>query len=212
MNATKPAQVLRHAAVPERARARHSASNAAAAPEVVCPGKPRRSKPRKLIGLAVNLSTVGGLLGFLLLGVGPHTGAYRPITMLTGSMKPVYPVGAILIATPEPIAALEPGQVVTFHAPIDGKPVVTHRVVSVDRSKSQPVIVTKGDANAGTDPWTVTMTGASYWQIRGSIPLLGSAMHTMRTPAVSALLTKAMPVLLLIGVLSVLWRPKRRAH
>ncbi|MDX6226597.1 MAG: hypothetical protein QOE64_2973, partial [Frankiales bacterium] len=35
-----------------------------------------------------------GVLGFLFLGVGPRTGTYRTVTMLTGSMRPTYPVGS----------------------------------------------------------------------------------------------------------------------
>lgn len=189
---------------------RHAQSLAVAGPADTPPARRRRLPIRRTIGVLTNVMTLVGLLGFLALGVGPHTGAYRTITMLSGSMQPSYPVGAVLIITPQPIAELLPGQVVTFHAPIGGQPVVTHRVVSVDRSGNQPVIVTKGDANPGEDAWRVTMTGATYWQVRGAVPLLGTALRAARDPAVSAVLTKALPVLLLLGVLTAVWRPKRR--
>ena len=172
---------------------------------------PKRCRVRKVVSLLANLMTLGGLLGFLVLGVGPHTGAYRPITMLTGSMRPLYPAGAILIVTPQPVAELAPGQVVTFTAPIGGNPVVTHRVVAVDRSKGQPVITTKGDANPGDDAWSVTMTGPTFWQVRGAVPVLGTVLRALREPMVAATMTKALPVLLLLGLLKVVWRPKGRA-
>ena len=181
------------------------------APPVLAVVATRRRLPvRKVVSLLANLMTLGGLLGFLVLGVGPHTGAYRPITMLTGSMQPLYPAGAILIVTPQPIAELAPGQVVTFHAPIGGQPVVTHRVVAVDRSGRQPVITTKGDANPGNDAWAVTMTGPTFWEVRGAIPVVGTVLRALRTPEVDAVMTKAFPVLLLLGLLKALWRPKRR--
>ena len=172
---------------------------------------PKRRRVRKVVSLLANLMTLGGLLGFLVLGVGPHTGAYRPITMLTGSMRPLYPAGAILIVTPQPVAELAPGQVVTFTAPIGGNPVVTHRVVAVDWSKGQPVITTKGDANPGDDAWSVTMTGPTFWQVRGAVPVLGTVLRALREPMVAATMTKALPVLLLLGLLKVVWRPKGRA-
>ena len=172
---------------------------------------PSRRRVRKAVSLLTNLMTLGGLLGFLVLGVGPHTGAYRPVTMLTGSMRPLYPTGAILIVTPQPITELAPGQVVTFTAPIGGSPIVTHRVVAVDRTGRQPVITTKGDANPGNDAWSVTMTGPTFWQVRGAIPVLGTVLRTLREPVVAVVMTKAVPVLLLLGLLKVVWRPKRRA-
>ena len=203
MNGTKQARSPRHACTQSAA--------ATARPVLPAPAIRRHPPVRKALSLLANLMTLGGLVGFLALGVGPHTGAYRPITMLTGSMQPLYPTGAILIVTPQSIAELAPGQVVTFRAPIEGAPVVTHRVVSVDRSGPQPVITTKGDANPGNDAWSVTMTGPTFWQVRGAVPVLGAVLSMLRKPAVAAVMTKAIPVLLLLGLLKAVWRPKRRS-
>ncbi len=150
------------------------------------------------------------LAAFLGLAVGPHTGAYRTTTMLTGSMRPLYPPGAVLIISPQPVSELAPGQVVTFHAPLEDRRVVTHRVVSVDRSGSRPVMVTKGDANPGNDPWAAKLSDDTVWRVRGSVPHLGSAIQMLRTPLAQLVLTRGLPAILLLGLLVSVWRPERK--
>ena len=170
-----------------------------------------RPSLRRAAGLAANLVVVIAVAAFLALAVGPHTGAYRTTTMLTGSMRPLYPPGSVLVITPQPASALAPGQVITFNAPIEDRRVVTHRVVSVDHSGSKPVIVTKGDANSGNDPWTAKVTGDTVWRVRGVVPHVGSALRALREPRVQFVLTRGLPALLLLTLLVSVWRPRPAA-
>ena len=176
---------------------------------------PRHARPsavspvlRRGLGWAGNLGVALVLLAFLGLAVGPQTGLYRTTTMLTGSMRPAYPPGSVLLLTREPVSALAPGHVVTFHAPTEDRRVVTHRLVSIDRSGERPVMVTKGDANPGVDPWRAAVNGETVWRVRAVIPQAGTAIRLMRDPLVQLLLTRWLPGLLLLVLLVSVWRPE----
>lgn len=156
--------------------------------------------------LVLNLSFATAVTAFLALAVGPRSGQYRTLTMLTGSMTPQFPAGSVVIVTPEPVESLRPGQVITFYAPTPDRPVVTHRVVSVDRSGPKPVVTTKGDANNGNDPWQAAIDGATVWRARGAIPYLGATIAALRTPAGELTFTRVVPGLLLVWLLAAVWR------
>lgn len=164
-----------------------------------------------MASVALNLTVTLAVLALLALGVGPRTGEYRTLTMLTGSMVPQFPVGSVVVVTPEPVASLRPGQVITYRAPTDDRRVVTHRVVSVDRSGPKPVITTKGDANAGVDPWRAVISDETVWRARGTVPYLGSVIRTLREPIAQLALTRALPVALLAWLLLAVWRPTRES-
>ena len=71
-------------------------------------------------------------------------------TVLSGSMEPAYPVGALLYEV-DP-AQLRPGDVITFM--LDEETIVTHRIVEVVPDEEDPSVIrfrTKGDANAAED-------------------------------------------------------------
>src|SRR5688572_21532627 len=83
--------------------------------------------------LASRLALIASLALLVALGVGPRTGRYQTVTMLTDSMSPSMPAGSVVVVTREPVSTVEPGQVITFAAPISGNPIVTHRILSVKR-------------------------------------------------------------------------------
>lgn len=179
------------------------------------PGPLPHPRPRResagLLSFVATLMTAAVVVVFLGLAVVPHTGIYQTSTMLTGSMEPLLSPGDVLVLTPEPAADLEPGDVVAFNAPVEGRPVVTHRVVSVDRSGPRPVMTTKGDANAGRDAWQATIEGDTVWTVRGSIPALGHAITALRAPLAQLLLSRVLPLLLLVTILVTVWWPARPA-
>lgn len=157
----------------------------------------------------VNATVLVVVVVFLGLAVGPRSGAYQTTTMLTGSMRPSYPPGSVLVLTPMPVDDLEAGHVITFHAPVEDKRVVTHRVVSVDRSGERPVMVTKGDANSGADPWKAVVTQDVVWRARFAVPGVGRAIQELREPWAQLALTRGLPALLLVSLLVTVWRPER---
>jgi signal peptidase I len=157
---------------------------------------------RAIMGLAV--------LAFLLLAVGPHVFGYRTMTMLTGSMAPEIEPGDVTVVTPIDVTDVTEGMVITYHQPIGEHALVTHRVVSVDKTLDGTVTVqTKGDANEAIDPWAATLEGDTAYQVQAVIPELGHLIQALRTPVVTQVLTYGAPALLVGWILLIIWRPAR---
>ncbi|MDQ1687986.1 MAG: signal peptidase [Frankiaceae bacterium] len=148
-----------------------------------------------------------GVLGFLFLGVGPRTGTYRTVTMLTGSMRPTYPVGSVLVDRPQPTSSLQVGQVLTYAIPTDDHRVVSHRVISVKQDGEGAYLIrTKGDANNGPDPWVARVTDQRVWTARGVIPHAGSLILTLRGPHAKTLALYVIPAICALWTLVGVWR------
>jgi signal peptidase I len=95
------------------------------------------------------------------LGLLPRTGWYRPVTVLSGSMKPAFAPGDMVVVTPEPLRDVRVGQIISYRIPIGDHHIQTHRVVKIVRGGAHPLVRTKGDANDGADPWTAELHGTT---------------------------------------------------
>jgi signal peptidase I len=145
-----------------------------------------------------------------LLGLGllPRTGLYRPVTVLSGSMKPTFAPGDMVIVTPEPLRDLRVGQIISYRIPVGDRHVQSHRVIKILRRGAQPLVKTKGDANNTADPWTAELHGKTIWRVRGVLPKLGWAVFWLRSPLMHSLTVLLAPLLLaLLGVLQIWRRP-----
>jgi signal peptidase len=150
---------------------------------------------RLLLGIALLLLVTIGLL--------PHTGWYHVETVLSGSMRPTFGPGDLVVVTPEPVRNVHVGQVLSYHIPTGDKHVQTHRVVRVLRAGAHPIVRTKGDANEAADPWTAKLDGSTAWQVRFSVPKLGWLIVWLRGPTLRLLTVFVAPLLFaLLG----LWR------
>lgn len=155
---------------------------------------------RGILGLAV--------LAFAGLAVGPHVFDYRTMTMLTGSMAPEINPGDVTIVTPIAVTDITEGMVLTYHQPIGERALITHRVISVDKTLDGTVTIqTKGDANNAVDPWTATLEGDTAYQVQAVIPDLGHLIQALRTPVITQALTYGAPTLLVGWLLLTIWRP-----
>lgn len=125
----------------------------------------------KTIASWVLLTGAVGLLGALV--VVPRVTGSTAYTVLTGSMKPDYPPGTLIVVRPTPGDDLAAGDVITFQ-PESGNPaVITHRIVSIFYdNQGHRRFITKGDANKVQDD-----TQLVDEQIRGrllySVPYVG---------------------------------------
>ena len=157
---------------------------------------------RAIVGVAV--------LAFAGLAVGPHVFDYRTLTMLTGSMAPEINPGDVAVVTPLAVTDVTEGMVITYHQPIGDHALITHRVISVDKSLDGTVTVqTKGDANEAADPWSATLEGDTAYQVRFVVPELGHLIQALRAPVVTQVLTYGAPTLLVGWILMSIWRPTR---
>lgn len=146
----------------------------------------------------------------LVVAVGPRTGAYRTLSVLSASMQPAFGPGSVVLVRPVPVGGLAVGDVITYNVPVEDGRVITHRIVEIDRSGGSTTIRTHGDANAAPDPWRITLTGEVAWRVERSVPALGYVIGALREPMVSRLLTAGSPGLLGVVLLLHLWRRPER--
>ncbi len=165
---------------------------------------------RALIGCALVL--------FVGLAVLPALGLYRPVTVLSGSMRPTFSPGDVVIDVPEPISAVRVGQVISYHVPVGIRQIETHRVVKMTGPASEPTIQTRGDANNVNDPWTAKLEGTTAWRQVAVIPKLGYLINAMRSSTLHLIAVVLAPLILALLLLADIWglggklrRPERRS-
>lgn len=139
---------------------------------------PRRAREvlsTLLNGLSLGVLLIIVALGALTIAVPAAVGG-MPLSVLTGSMRPTYPPGTLVVIKPAAPEEIGVGDVITFQIE-SGKPAVaTHRVIarSTDSGTGEVRFTTQGDANNTPDPEQVRTA-----QIRGkvwyAIPYLGWA-------------------------------------
>jgi signal peptidase len=144
------------------------------------------------------------------LGLLPRTGWYRPVTVLSGSMRPTFSPGDMVVVTPEPVRDVRVGQVISYRIPVGDHHVQSHRVVKVVRGGAHPVVRTKGDANNAVDPWTAKLDGTTAWRVRAVLPKVGYAVFWFRSPLVHSLTVLLAPLLLALLVIVEIWRRPAR--
>jgi len=174
------------------------------------PHSGRHLEPRRrrlaLVDLALRVLLALALLVFLVLAVVPHTGWYHAETVLSGSMKPYFSPGDLIVVTREPARDVRVGQVISYHIPTGDHHVQTHRVVAVVRRGNHPLVQTKGDANEARDPWTARLNGSTVWKVRLVVPRAGSLIVWMRNPIVRIATVFLAPLLFALLALKRIWR------
>lgn len=163
---------------------------------------------KTLARLVVPGVLVFALLALAVFGVGPRSGRYHTVTVLTGSMRPNMPEGSVVVSTPKPLRDVEVGDVITYRIPVEDRRTVTHRVVEIVRPGDHPVVVTKGDANAAADPWTAELRGPHVWEARVAVPKIGYVLEDLRSPLVGRLLLPVVCALLALLWLRDIWGEK----
>lgn len=151
--------------------------------------------------------TVGAAVALVALSMaGSALGQVRMLTVLSGSMRPKFLPGSVLIARPLSGSRIRTGDVITFSAP--GGAVVTHRVVQIVSEPNGTLAAkTKGDANNVADSWSVPLIG-TVWRTVATVPLLGYPLLAVRHISMFRVLTIAAPALLGMVWLIQIWRPQ----
>lgn len=152
-------------------------------------------------------------LGSLAVAAAVRTDRIRLSRVLTGSMEPTVPAGAVVVSTPADAAAIRPGHVLMFlpPPPFGGGTPVVHRVVDVTTDSGDVLVRTKGDANDAEDPWTLNATRSTIYDVQGSSAKAGVVMEAVARGGGSLLVTVVVAVVAL-RVLRALWRPSPRGR
>mgnify|MGYP000243544638 FL=1 len=150
--------------------------------------------------IANGLSTVVMVLVVLLALtlVGGRLFGMQTYAVLSGSMEPAYPTGALLYVRKVDPADIQPGQVITFL--LDEHTVATHRVVEVIPDPEEAGIYryrTKGDANEAADAGLVHCKNVLGTPV-ASIPYLGYVITWIQNPPGTYIAISAAAVLLLL--------------
>lgn len=130
-----------------------------------------------------------------------NLGGFMMFRVVTGSMEPEIPTGALLIAREVPIETIQLGDIVCFRTQLSdiwGK-IVTHRVVGIMENPAGSLLLeTKGDANLASDIFFVdqgNFVGKVVWYT-GSKSLF-AGMMSLFTNKIGFLGFIVIPVLLI---------------
>jgi signal peptidase I len=145
------------------------------------------------------------LILFLAIALLPRLGLYRPVTVLSGSMRPTFSPGDMVIVVPEPVSAVRVGQVISYQVPVGIRQVETHRVVRILHGGAHPTVQTQGDANNWPDPWTAKLEGKTAWRMVAVIPHLGYVINWLRGGSVRTAAIIVAPALLALLTLLEIW-------
>ena len=168
---------------------------------------------RELLALGRQAVVAIALLTFAGLVVLPRLGLYRPVTVLSGSMRPTFSPGDLIIVRPEPLRDVRVGQVISYSVPVGLHQVETHRVIRIIRGGDNPVVQTQGDANNWHDPWTAKLQGTTAWRLSVVVPYAGYAINALRSRTLHVMAVLVTPILVALLALAELWglgraRPK----
>lgn len=116
------------------------------------------------------------LAALAILAVGvliPRVSGATPYTIATGSMRPDYPPGTLVVVKPVPFDQISIGDVITYQLASGEAQVVTHRVAAIGSNlEGEKYLRTQGDTNSIVDAEPVRPV-----QVRGklwySVPKLG---------------------------------------
>lgn len=111
-------------------------------------------------------------LGVLVIGLPAVVGG-MPLTVLSGSMEPVYSPGDLVVVKPTPAEEVRIGDILTYQLKSDDPTRVTHRVISRSSgTNGETTFITQGDANDTPDenPVRDVQVVGTVWY---TIPWLG---------------------------------------
>jgi signal peptidase len=150
-----------------------------------------------VVAVVLALSALGAALAV-------HVGRLSLQPALSGSMRPVFQPGDLVVTQPEPVSSLRQNQVIEFVPPGQTQPYM-HRVIRLTRTGGATYIVTKGDANRVADPWgRIWLRAKTIYKLTAVIPKLGWVVTIPRGTLMLVLLVPAGLILLLTSMTSLL--------
>jgi len=148
---------------------------------MVFTGAGRMLAPASTVACGLALLALLALLAARPLGV-------QALVDRSDSMQPAIAAGDLVLSRLGPPHRVLPGDIVTFTDPEAGGRLLTHRVVSRRlRPEGGWAFVTRGDANTGSERWTVAETGTVGLYL-GRLPRAGFAVAWVSNPLPRALL------------------------
>jgi signal peptidase len=117
-------------------------------------------RPDRALRLADHASSVLCALALVLLALVllVRLAGYRPLIDYSNSMRPAINAGDVLISHRVPAQSVRPGDIVSFNDRALRGRLVTHRVLAIHAGYQRLYFLTRGDANAVPERWSVART------------------------------------------------------
>jgi signal peptidase len=166
----------------------------------------RLSAPRRLLRI-LGFAVLGFMIGIAGSATLPTLVGFQGFAVLSGSMEPTIGTGDVVVV--RKIAPLDAhvGDVVTFRSPENPQKIITHRVRTIQAAGDTVGFVTRGDANTGTERWSVPENG-TIGKVEYRIPKLGYITNRVGS-RVGRFAFLILPALLLAALeLRRIWRPE----
>lgn len=118
------------------------------------------------------------VLACVLVGVGVGVfalvqGTWSINPVLSGSMRPGFAVGGVVISERVPVDQLALRDVIVFQDPLAPSEQIVHRIVGMSVAHNgERIFLTQGDANVSRDQWRLQILGGTAYRVRWSLPLL----------------------------------------
>jgi signal peptidase len=127
-------------------------------------------------------------------GAVPALMGYKTMVVTSGSMEPTIDTGDALVIQQAPLESLAVGDVITFQS-VEGRRLVTHRIIAAKEIEGMTYFQTQGDANETPDP-NLTPVDAVYGRAVQGLPRMGYLIAFTATPMGKVLLI-GLPMLML---------------
>jgi signal peptidase len=172
---------------------------------------PRTGRARVRPGRALRLldhacSALAALaLALLALVLLLHLAGYRPLIDYSNSMRPAINAGDLLISHGAPAQSIHPGEIVSFSdRALQGR-LVTHRVIAIHTQDQRLYFLTRGDANAAAERWSIARTG-TVAKVDLRIPEVGWAAAWLNSGLARTATLSLLALVLGAALLRRIWR------
>ena len=139
----------------------------------------------------------------LIVSVLPITGNYKVLMVLSGSMEPNIKTGSIVVVKPADDYKI--GDMITFGPYSKIKAPTTHRIYDIKVVESQPVYVTKGDANNAPDAKEIQEKDI-LGKVLFSVPYMGYAVDFAKKPLGFALIIIVPTIIIIYDEAVKIWK------
>jgi signal peptidase len=123
---------------------------------------------------------------------------FRALIVHSGSMAPTIEMGDVAVTRLTRPGSVAAGEVITFRDPSRSQVLVTHRVVSKQRSGDRYSFTTRGDTNNAIERWSIEADG-TLGRLVFRVPNIGYGLWWVTAPPVRIALV-AGAILILGGV------------
>jgi signal peptidase I len=153
--------------------------------------------------LSAQLLLLAGVL--IVLAVASLLGGYTVLIERSDSMRPALTAGDLLVTRRVRPSQVRVGDIITFKEPSRPGILLTHRVTELARQGEHYSVVTRGDANTGSERWSMPASG-TVGRLALRLPKLGWVASWLARPQVRFTCVAMAGLLLGVELLRRIWR------